>query len=401
MTSDASAAVLSSATESRAKTLVYVAAFTYMITLGLTGVLIPLYALSLGYDLAELGFLVGSQAIFGLTLRLFAGAIADRFGERWVLWFSFATMVAGAAVFAFSTSFWALVGAQTFLGFSRATYWTATQTYASSINRVKAAEILGRIGSSGNTGSVIGTFLSGVLVIALGYEVTFLLVAGVALAGLLGSLGLPPLPRKAALRGFRQSLAPVPGIARSKGMLMGGIAAFYASTSMILTMVLFIPYFQEIGYDEASNGMLRSVGVVSSIILGIVFGRVFARLGSQALFTAAFGLMGVTVGIIPFVGDSTAVLILLMLAYGVLHGVMGIMYPLTASQHSAPEQRGVAMGYVGLYWGTAQLVVPAAFGVIAAAMGLELTFWIAAAIFLAGAAAMPAVYPRLVARARA
>ena len=96
---DLSRSVLSSREETLAVSLVYTAGFTYIVTLGLVQVLIPLYALHLGLPLLDLGMLVASQAIFGLTLRLFAGAVADRFSERWVLWFSFISMVSGAVVF--------------------------------------------------------------------------------------------------------------------------------------------------------------------------------------------------------------------------------------------------------------------------------------------------------------
>jgi len=110
------AATLSPAAELRATALIYLAGFTYHIGLGATLILVPLYALHLGFDLAELGIIVGSQAVLGLFLRLFAGALADQFGERWVLLTSFGAMVAGAAIIGGSDTFWALILGQTFLG---------------------------------------------------------------------------------------------------------------------------------------------------------------------------------------------------------------------------------------------------------------------------------------------
>ncbi len=129
--------------EPRAVLLIYSAAFSYQITLGLIQVLVPLYALSLGYDLTMLGVIVASQAVFGLMLRLFAGAIADQFGERWALWGSFGAMFTGMAFFALSDGFWTLILGQSFVGYSRATYWTATQSYASRINPDRSGEIYG------------------------------------------------------------------------------------------------------------------------------------------------------------------------------------------------------------------------------------------------------------------
>jgi MFS family permease len=149
----------------RAARILYGAGFSYMITLGATQVLVPLYALHLGYDLGRLGVLVASQAVFGLVLRVSGGAMADRFGERWVLWFSFLTMVAGSVVFALTDQFWVLIAGQTFMGFSRAAYWTSTQSYASRIDPARAPVFLGRINSSGTAGNVFGTFGAGLLVL--------------------------------------------------------------------------------------------------------------------------------------------------------------------------------------------------------------------------------------------
>ena len=193
-----------SRTESRAVLLIYASSFSYQITLGLIQVLVPLYALHLGYDLATLGIIVASQAVFGLVLRLFAGAIADQFGERWVLWASFITMFTGMAFFVVSGAFWMLVLGQSFVGYSRATYWTATQSYVSRINPARSGEIYGRVNGAGSAGGVIGAFLSGVLITTLGYGPAFAITGGrrarrfrgqsrVAAAG--GSVGAARLPR--------------------------------------------------------------------------------------------------------------------------------------------------------------------------------------------------------------
>ena len=93
---------LSPAAEKRASTLIYTAAFTYAISLGAMQVLVPLYGLHLGYDIKALGFILSAQAVLPILTRFFAGAIADTFGDRWILWFSFTSMVAGALLFASS-----------------------------------------------------------------------------------------------------------------------------------------------------------------------------------------------------------------------------------------------------------------------------------------------------------
>jgi MFS family permease len=387
--------VLSPAAELRATVLIYTSTFSYMVTLGATLLLVPLYGLHLGFDIAQLGVIVASQAVFGGALRLFAGATCDRFGERWVLWGSFTAMILGSAAFGVSTSFWALIFAQTFLGISRALYWTATQSYGSRINAAKSGTLLGRMSSSGTAGTMAGTVAAGVIAGSLGYGWAWSTVVILGSLGLLGSLLLPTLPRKESQRGFVAALAPIPQLARNPSMAMAGYASFAASTSMMMGVILLVPYLKELGNSEAVVGTVRTVGSVGSVFIGIGFGRIVARVGQKNLYVLSLTILGVTLGVVPLVGEGLFAMTLVMFAYGTLHGVLGPLYPTTAATFSSPEQRGMAMAYVGLYWAAAQVIIPLAFGAIALAIGLRESFWFAGGLFLIGGLLIPVTWPLL------
>ena len=386
---------LSPRAELRATALIYLAGFTYHIGLGATLILVPLYALHLGFDLAELGVIIASQAVFGLLLRLFAGAISDRFGERWVLLFSFGATVAGAAIIGVSDTFWTLILGQTFLGISRATYWTATQSYCSRINPAKAGTLLGRMSSARTSGDMVGAASAGLIAETMGYGSAWAVIVGLGAVGLVGSLVLPILPRKDALRGFKQALAPIPSMARTPSMAMAGITSFVASTAMTIAVILLVPYLRELGNGETTVGLVRTAGLVGSVGIGVVFGKIVSRTGQQNLYTLSLGAMGVIMLAVPLVGSTLAPMGALLFLYGTFYGLLGPLYPLTAATYSSQEQRGVAMAYVGLYWGAAQVVVPASFGVLAASYGLEDSFWFAGVMFIVFAAAMPILFPYL------
>lgn len=388
-------ASLSPRAELRATALIYLAGFTYHIGLGGTLILVPLYALYLGFDLAELGFIVASQAVFGLFLRLFAGAISDRFGERWVLLSSFGTMLIGAAIIGGSTTFWALILGQTFLGISRATYWTATQSYCSRINPAKSGTLLGRMSSSRTSGDMVGAALVGFVAETMGYGSAWTIIVALGAAGVVGSLALPILPRKEALRGFKQALAPIPSMVRSPSMLMAGYTAFVVSTAMTITVILLVPYLRELGNGETTIGLVRTVSLVGSVAIGVMFGRIVSRTGQKNLYTLALAATGLVMLAFPIVGDGLAAITALLFLHGILYGVLSPLYPLTASTYSSQEQRGVAMAYVGLYWGIAQMAVPASFGVIAANLGLRDSFWFAGVMFIGFAVATPVLFPLL------
>jgi MFS family permease len=389
---------LSPRAELRATALIYLAGFTYHIGLGGTLILVPLYALHLGFDLAELGVIIASQAVFGLFLRLFAGAISDRFGERWVLLSSFGTMLVGAAIIGVSNAFWALILGQTFLGISRATYWTATQSYCSRINPAKSGTLLGRMSSSRTSGDMVGAALAGLVAETMGYGSAWGIIVVLGGVGLVVSWVLPLLPRKDALRGFKQALVPIPSMVRSPSMAMAGFTAFVVSTTMTIPVILLVPYLRELENGETTIGLVRTASLIGSVAIGVIFGKIVSRTGQQNLYVLALSVVGVSMLAVPFVGTALTPIGLLMFSYGTFYGLLGPLYPLTASTYSSQEQRGVAMAYVGLYWGAAQVVVPASFGVIAASFGLKDSFWFAGVMFIGFAAAVPILFPLLTKR---
>jgi len=159
-----------------------------------------------------------------------------------------------------------------------------------------------------------------------------------------------------------------------------------------MAVILLVPYLRELGNGETTVGLARTVGLVGSVATGVIFGKIVARTGQQNLYALVLSGMGVTMLAVPIMGTSLTPMIVLMFFYGTFFGILAPLYPLTASTYSSQEQRGVAMAYVGLYWGAAQIVVPASFGVIAANLGLENSFWLAGLMFICFAAAVPILF---------
>ena len=71
--------------------------------------LLPLYALSLEFDAAEVGILVGARSIVAMLLSIHIGVLRDRFGTRKVtLFFVWVSMVL-APLFPLVPWFWSLL----------------------------------------------------------------------------------------------------------------------------------------------------------------------------------------------------------------------------------------------------------------------------------------------------
>ncbi len=93
----------------RSLTALYVAAPFSMGYVDFYTFLMPLYALSLGFDAAEVGILVGARSIVAMFLSIHIGVLMDRFGTRKITLFFVWTSMILAPLFPLVPWFWSLL----------------------------------------------------------------------------------------------------------------------------------------------------------------------------------------------------------------------------------------------------------------------------------------------------
>src|ERR1700676_4067086 len=122
--------------------------------------LIPLYALSLGFDASEIGILVGARSIVAMFLSIHIGVLMDRFGTRKVtLFFVWASMVL-APLFPLVPSFWSLLVFQLVNGSTLSFAWSGAQTLIAQLVKGEA-RYLGRFTFFARLGSTTAPMLGG------------------------------------------------------------------------------------------------------------------------------------------------------------------------------------------------------------------------------------------------
>lgn len=345
---------------------------------GMLGPLVPLYVLHLGYSFAWLGVVVAAQGAFQFFLRFFGGVMADRFGEQLVLRVGFIGMLIGSVIFAFSESIAALIGAQLFIGVSRAVYNPAGQSYASRISETDRARVIGKYRSAEALGMALGPMAGGALVAWQSFEVGFGLIATVNAVALVGTFFLPNIPRKAA-NSFMDVIKPIPAMVRSKPLLLTGIFTFGLGLAPAAFFTLIIAIFKDSGVSTFENGLLVSLFFAVGSATAFGFGRIARRLGQPLLFAITMGSASVAFLAIAATGGMPWAIPIIMFWGGTF--TLGItLRTVMTAQWSLPEQRGIAVSYTGSFWALAQFIGPIVFGVSATAIGLKETL-VALAIF--------------------
>ena len=122
--------------------------------------LMPLYALSLGFDAAEVGILVGARSIVATFLSIHFGVQMDRFGTRKIALFFVCTAMILAPLFPLVPWFWSLLALQLVNGAAVSFAWSWAQTLIAQLAKGEAHH-LGRFTFFARLGSTTAPMLGG------------------------------------------------------------------------------------------------------------------------------------------------------------------------------------------------------------------------------------------------
>src|SRR5258708_13371395 len=117
----------------------YSSAFAWNFALGMTQLLIPLYARELGYSGVAIGSLIALPIVVQMIFNLIGGAWTDRIGGMNISLFAFAATAAAGFMFAASSSFAGLFAAQIMMILARAVYCPAGLTLVSHLPGERAS----------------------------------------------------------------------------------------------------------------------------------------------------------------------------------------------------------------------------------------------------------------------
>lgn len=363
----------------------------YSVVLGSIIVLVPLYIISLGYSPAWLGIIIAGQGFFQVALRLFGGVISDRIGERWVIQASLGALVIGCLGLALSTSLAWLLFAQVLFGGSRAIYWTSAQSYGSRIDETRPTQVLGRFFGFGAAGGLIGNAGGGVVAAVWGYPPGFLMSAGISVMAMVVVALMPNLPKRAAMT-LRQILAPVPGVFRKRTTVLPAIMAIATSLQIAVLASVGAALFDEFGFSEDEFGLLMAIHAIGSVIAGFAFARFITRIGPRPTYALILGTHGLLLIVIALWGDFYWTAMALMFVMGLAFNAGRVLNTSLTAIVSNPEQRGVFMAVVGIYWALGQMIGPLAFGPLAEVTSLFASVAVAGVIMLGVALLTPLLY---------
>ena len=282
--------------------------------------LLPFLLARFAPDGRTLGLLAGSYALAQFVVTPLIGALSDRYGRRPVIAICVGGSVAGLGLFALTVSLpWAessilplllLFIARIIDGISGGTAATASAVLADISPPDKRARTFGLIGVAFGLGFILGPFVGGQLAriavplpvwVATGFAVLNLLVVLNVLPETLPVQSRRNLPRKRDLNPFARigQVLTDPSV----GRLCAAFFLFFLAFNGF-TAILVLYFKQRFGWGpELATFAFLVVGVVATVVQGVLIGPLVKRIGEWRL--TLIGLVLVIVGclMIPGIGS--------------------------------------------------------------------------------------------------
>jgi len=349
----------------------FLASFAWNYGLGMTWLVVPLYAHSKGLTGAELGLLFSLPAILQLAVNLLGGALVDRVGGRHIMLLSSALLAAGAGVMPLAEGFAGLFAAQLVLVLGRATFWPANWSLATELPGERGVQA-GRLNAVTSFGQILGNGACGFILVAAGYTATFLVLSGFGVAALLLGFAAPrPAAKPKPEGGLFDNYAR---LVRQPVLAYTVMCAYISALPFSLAMSFYPLLLQHLGFGEESSGVLLALRAVGGIACGLVVAR-FVHTGPASPWPVVAGaFISVAVGLQPLVAHWAGVAAF-MLALGFGAGLMTIYFQVTIAESVPAAMRGSAMALGGLGWGVSHLSTPLVMGFLADRYGIAAGFY--------------------------
>ena len=347
--------------------------FLWNFGLGVSHIVVPLYASHLGFSLVTIGSLFALPVVLQFVLGLLSGATTDRWGGRLTLVLACAAPLAGALIFSVADSLVMMLAGQMAISIGRGVFWPASQSIAAGLEGERSVQ-MGRLNASVSMGQITGTAGAGILLALTNFYVVFISFALLNLASLLITLLLPNnhQPHGDQKRGLFSAYGP---LLRTPRIYYALLCAFICAQPVSLGQSFLPLLFEANGFSPDQIGPTLSLRAVGATAAALLLARLIGSAHGPAL--AALGACVLGIGLIATAATADVVSAMVIMTFiGISAGLLLLFYQLLVTELSHGGNRGTALAIAGSGWSVSHLVAPFLVGLVADLTTLEQAFMI-------------------------
>ena len=354
-------------------------------------VIVPLYAVAVGLNPAEIGLIVAARSVLPALLSIHGGILMDQLGTRRVLLWVAAACTALPMFYPLSGWFTVLILLQLLLGLASALGMAASQTWAMQVSEGNTA-LLARYSVATRVGTFIGPVVVGATWDLFGAWAAFTTVAlcgaGVIVATAMSTNAAPELPAETHTQGIKMLLPSWP--LHKEALLLALIpsvafilcASFLRNASGAIQSSLFVVYLNGIGMSGTLIGALVATAELSGVAGSLLAAPAERRLGAVRLVVVCIVASLLCMAATPLIAHMLVVLIAACVLRGIVQGMSQPLMYAILSNEVASNRHGASVGLRNAVVRLGSIITPAVMGVAAELYGIGNSFYVIGGVFL-------------------
>jgi len=339
--------------------------------------LLPYYAETFGANPTIIGLLVASYAAAQLLGAPLLGRLSDRYGRRLILLVSIFGSAIGFVLLGIANTLGMLFFSRVLDGLTGGNISVAQAYIADISDDENRARNFGLIGAAFGLGFIIGPAAGGLLS-RWGYAVPAFVAAGLAFLNFVAVYfflpeSLTEEDLSAARNKQTHSKFDLGATWRSlSGPRVGPLFTirFFTSLASSIFQTIFALFaLERLGYSAEQTGyVLGYVGVLVSLVQGLLIGRLAKRYPESGLIVFAIGLLSISLAIWAFT-PNLIVLLLVLIPMAVAIGILGAIINSALSRSVYPQEVGSTLGISASLESLTRVIGPSLGGVLLGQVG--------------------------------
>ncbi|MDQ7788329.1 MAG: MFS transporter [Thermodesulfovibrionales bacterium] len=352
---------------------------------------LPLFATHLGADPAGVGFIAAVSAFTGIIASIPAGLFSDRFGRKRMLVFSLLIFSTAPFLYPLATKLWHLALIRFYHGFATAIFVPVGMALVADLFHEERGERLGWFSTATLAGRFMAPLAGGSIIGAmvfnpgLSYKVVYFVCGGAGVIAFLLTLGISsPAKERKEKKSWDETVRAFKAVISSRTILLtctveAAILFAYG------TFETFLPLYSiQKGLTAYHIGIFLSAQVFTLALTKPLMGRFSDRHGRRPQIFA-----GAVIGAVCIGSFSLFTMFLPLLVLSILFGLsLSLVTSATSAfiaDLSRQETHGSAMGVLGSIMDIGHTTGPLASGIVAAYLGVSVSFLSAAFVLFIAA----------------
>lgn len=338
--------------------IVSVVAFLYQLSIFMTQPILPLFIISMGATLFEVGLILALKSFLIIVLRIPLTLAAKKLGEKRMLLLAFIVQATTSILYSLATSPKWLYFITFYQILALGSFNQITMSMVSNmVPQNRQGDALGRFMTLFSLGMFAGPLMASFFVTQMSYRHLFIVSAIFPTIGFLLLLRyltqktetLPPSTRLSTLK-LSDLSSSFKSLRREKNVtILAVIRVLYSISHTIFNTLFAIYASQQLKFSPSVITLLFSAIGFTNTFIRIPAGKIADKLTARTILLVTFGAIILNYSAIAYF-DNFYIILFLMVVFGTCWGIRAITEWSLLARTVTPKIKTIAFSYLSTFW---------------------------------------------------